>query len=362
MTPSREGARIALAVGAALALGFAVMACVSDQPWAAFRALLTGPLPSIERAADGRVVVHRLVRFGAWLQDATTLTLVGLAIAIPFRARQFSLGADGQLFMGALAAAAVSLGLGDTPTAMPLAFLAAAATGAGWGLVAGLLKTRFEANEIVTTLMLNVVAVQVYRLVVGRVLNDPTAGFITTPPLPEAATLAPLIARTTVTAMVLVAPAAVAAALFLLRRTTLGYEIDLAGANPWFAVRAGVPVARATALAFALGGVFAGLAGFHVSNALLKRLPIDLTPGIGLEGIVVALLARGRVGALPLAALGYAYLRVGAQAMERATDVPREVVLVIQALIILFVVSDRLAPLALGLMRRVRTSIGGRPA
>ncbi|MEE3625392.1 ABC transporter permease [Nitrospirillum sp. BR 11752] len=362
MTPSREGARIALAVGAALALGFAVMACVSDQPWAAFRALLTGPLPSIERAADGRVAVHRLVRFGAWLQDATTLTLVGLAIAIPFRARQFSLGADGQLFMGALAAAAVSLGLGETPTALPLAFLAAAAAGAGWGLMAGLLKTRFEANEIVTTLMLNVVAVQVYRLAVGRVLNDPSAGFITTPPLPEAATLAPLIARTTVTAMVLVAPAAVATALFLLRRTTLGYEIDLAGANPWFAVRAGVPVARATTLAFALGGAFAGLAGFHVSNALLKRLPVDLTPGIGLEGIVVALLARGRVGALPLAALGYAYLRVGAQAMERATDVPREVVLVIQALIILFVVSDRLAPLALGLMRRVRTSIGGKPA
>ncbi|WP_044560542.1 ABC transporter permease [Azospirillum sp. B4] len=361
MTPSREGARIALAVGAALVLGFAVMACVSDQPWAAFRALVTGPLPSIERAADGHLVMRRLVRFGAWLQDATTLTLVGLAVAIPFRARQFSLGADGQLFMGALAAAAVSLGLGGVPAvvALPLAFLAAALGGAAWGLLPGLLKTRFEANEIVTTLMLNVVAVQVYRLVVGRVLNDPTAGFITTPPLPDVATLAPLIARTNVTAMALVAPAAVAAALFLLRRTTLGYEIGLAGANPWFAARAGVPVARATALAFALGGAFAGLAGFHVSNALLKRLPVDLTPGIGLEGIVVALLARERVAALPLAALGYAYLRVGAQAMERTTDVPREVVLVIQALIILFVVSDRLVPLALGLARRAGARIRG---
>ncbi|MDE1145065.1 MAG: hypothetical protein PW843_00395 [Azospirillaceae bacterium] len=250
--------------------------------------------------------------------------------------------------MGALAAAAVSLALDGAPAviALPLALLAAALGGAAWGLLPGLLKTAVEANEIVTTLMLNVVAVQIYRLVVGHVLNDPTAGFITTPALPDAATLAPLIPRTNVTAMAGLALAATAAAAFLLHRTTLGFAIDLVGANPWFAARAGVAVPRAIALSFALGGLFAGLGGFHVSNALLQRLPIDLTPGIGFDGIVVALLARNRVAAIPLAALAYAYLRVGAQAMERTTDVPREMVQVIQALIILFVVSDRLWPLA----------------
>jgi simple sugar transport system permease protein len=359
MSARFEALRVLLAIALALALGLLLMACVSAEPLAAFHALLTGPLPVWTHTPDGHVVVRRLVRFGAWLEDATTLTLVGLAVAIPFRARQFSLGADGQLFMGALAAAAVSLAMGDVPAvvALPLALMAAALGGAAWGLLPGLLKTAVEANEIVTTLMLNVVAVQIYRLVVGHMLNDPNAGFITTPALPEAATLAPLIHRTNVTAMAVLALGAVAAAIFLLRRTTLGYEITLVGANPWFAARAGVPVLRATALSFALGGLFAGLAGFHISNALLKRLPIDLAPGIGFDGIVVALLARNRVAAIPLAALAYAYLRVGAQAMERTTDMPREMVQVIQALIILFVVSDRLPALArqaLGALRHGR--------
>ena len=99
-------------------------------------------------------------------------------------------------------------------------------------------------------------------------------------------------------------------------------------------------------LSMAIGGGFAAFAGLHLSNALLRRLPVDLSPGMGFEGLVVALLARNDPKAIPLAAFLYAYLRTGAQAMERSTDVSREVVLVIQAFMILFVVADRLLPQA----------------
>ena len=110
--------------------------------------------------------------------------------------------------------------------------------------------------------MLNVIAVQFYRLVITYVLRDPAAGFITTPALPDAATLAPLLARTNVSLMAVVAILAAIAAWFLLQRTTAGYEITVVAENPKFAEQAGLPVRRATALSMAFGGIFAGLAGF----------------------------------------------------------------------------------------------------
>ncbi|HEV8688671.1 MAG TPA: hypothetical protein VGQ91_00125, partial [Ideonella sp.] len=162
--------------------------------------------------------------------------------------------------------------------------------------------------------------------------------------LPEAAVLPNLLARTNVTAMLLIMPPVVVGAWALLMRTTVGYEIRTVGQAPAFARQVGMPVERAVMLSMALGGAFAAFAGVHVSNALLKRLPVDLMPGMGFEGLVVALLARNEPRNIPMAAFLYAWLRAGAQAMERTTDVSREVVLVIQAFIILFVVAERLLP------------------
>jgi general nucleoside transport system permease protein len=334
----------AVAVIAALAVGFLITALASESPVRAYLALITGALPDI-RWTDQGWQVRRLVRFGSVIEDAITLTFLGLAVAIPFRARQFSLGADGQMFLAALAAAAVSLYVGGPWFAvLPAAFVAAVLTGFAWGLVPGLLKARWNANEIVTTLMLNVIAVQFYRLVISQHMRDPAAGFLVTPLLPVAAILPGLMAHTNVTVMLFVLPFIVAAAWLLLQRTTVGYEIRTVGQAPSFARQVGMPVTRAVVLSMALGGAFAAFAGVHISNALLKRLPVDLNPGMGFEGLVVALLARNDPKSIPFAAFLYAYLRTGAQAMERTTDVSREVVLVIQAFIILFVVSERLLP------------------
>lgn len=341
----RQALKLPAAIAAALLVGFAITALVSEDPWRAWLALLTGALPDIRQSDAGSWQVHRLVRFGSVIEDAITLTFLGLAVAIPFRARQFSLGADGQMFLSALAAAAVSLTIGGPwYVVMPMAFAAALLTGFAWGLVPGWLKARHGASEIVTTLMLNLIALQLYRLVITQWMRDPSAGFLATPVLPDAALLPTLLARTNVTAMVFAVPLAAVAAWALLMRTTVGYEIRTVGQAPAFARQVGMPVGRAVMLSMAIGGGFAALAGVHVSNALLKRLPVDLTPGMGFDGLVVALLARHEPRNIPMAAFLYAYLRAGAQAMERTTDVSREVVLVIQAFIILFVVAERLLP------------------
>lgn len=344
-TPLPQALKLPFAMTAALLVGFAITALVSDEPWRAWLALLTGALPEFRHSPTEGWQVFRLVRFGQVIEDAITLTFLGLAIAIPFRARQFSLGADGQMFLAALAAAAVSLTVGGPwYLVMPATILAAVLTGFAWGLVPGWLKARYGASEIVTTLMLNLIAVQLYRLVITQWMRDPNAGFLATPVLPESALLPVLLPRTNVTAMLFLVPLVVLAAWALLMRTTVGYEIRTVGQAPAFARRVGLPVGRAMVLSMALGGAFAALAGVHVSNALLKRLPVDLNPGLGFEGLVVALLARNEPRHIPIAAFLYAYLRGGAQAMERSTDVSREVVLVIQAFIILFVVAERLLP------------------
>ncbi len=345
MNSPTSGRRPWMAIAIALALGFLLTCMVSTEPARAFRSLLSGALPDVSFNVDRGFEVRRWTRFGAVIEDTINLTLLGLAMVFGLRARQFSMGADGQFFLSALAATWVSVQLSALPMlALPLAALAAMAVGFCWGWVPGIMKARWDANEIVTTLMLNIVAIQIYRLVITYAFNDPAAGFLATPGLVPAVTFSSLVAHTNVTIFVIVAPMATGLAWFVLNRTALGYEIRAVGDSQAFAQQCGIPVRRTIALSMAIGGAFAGLAGLHLSNALLKRLPVDLTPGIGFEGLVVALLARNDPKNVLVAAFLYAYLKAGALAMERASDVPREMVLIIQALIVLLVVCERYIP------------------
>ncbi|MFZ6773914.1 ABC transporter permease [Undibacterium sp. SXout7W] len=339
--------RLPVAIIFALAVGFVVTAIFSKEPVRAFIILITGALPDIQWSETSGWHIMRVVRFCSALEDAITLTFLGLAIAIPFRARQFSLGADGQMFLSALMATVVSLYLpGPGFLVLPAAFCAAIFTGFLWGLLPGLLKARYQANEIVTTLMLNLIAIQFFRFVIAVYLRDPNAGFLASAVIPTATILPSLIPQTNLSAMIFMVPVVAAAAWWWLNRTTPGYEIRTVGEAPDFAKQAGMPVHRAIILSMATGGIFAAFAGIHISNALLKRLPVDMAPGLGFDGLVVALLARNDPKNIPLSAFFYAYLRTGAQAMERGSDVSREIVMLIQAFMILFIVADRLLPIA----------------
>ena len=350
-----EFVRIAVVVAVALLIGFVITLFFSDEPVRAFSELLTGPFPRIS-FEDG-FQIKGLNRFGNWIEESITLILIGLAVSIVFKANQFSLGADGQLFLGALAAGVVSLYV-DAPAFLhiALAFLAAGVAGFLWGWIPGILKAYVNVNEIVSTLMLNVIAVQLYQLILIQWLRDPTAGFIGTEYFRATAILPIVIPGTRITIALFVTLAAVVVVWFLMKRTPFGYALKILGANIHFAEYGGINTRRTIALSMAVSGILAGLAGAQMTMGLLKRLTLNLSPGIGFEGIVVALLARNSPVGVLIAGLFYGYLRTGAQIMERSSDVTREVVLIIQAIIILLITAERLFP-ALNQWRQKRDAV-----
>ncbi len=286
----------------------------------------------------------RVNRWAVWIQDAVTLILVGLAIAIVFRARQFSLGAEGQLYFGALVSGMIALNAGTLSPwlIIPLAVIAAMTAGFLWGLVPGVLKAYLGANELVATLMLNVIAVRFYELVLTFELKAPDAGYVASPQFPLAGQFPPLVAGTQVTIAVFMVIIAVLAVWLLITRTPLGYEIRMVGINRKFADYGGVNTRRTIMLAMAVSGIVAGLAGAHLSMGIHRMLILNISLGLAFEGVVVALLARNNPLVIPFTGLLYAYLRAGAQFMERDANVSFEVVRIIQAVIILLITAEAL--------------------
>lgn len=295
----------------------------------AYEALLLGPL-------------SRVNRWAIWIQDAITLILVGLAISIVFQAKQFSLGAEGQLYFGALFSGALALSVGNLPplAALGLALLSAATAGFLWGLLPGILKAYLGANELVSTLMLNTIAMRFYDMALTFELKDPRAGFTTTGMMPEAGLLPVLVADTRVTVAIFIVVLAVIAVWLLITRTTLGYEIRMMGANRKFAEYGGINTRRTIMLAMALSGILAGLAGAHLGIGIHRQLILNISLGLAFEGVVVSLLARNNPLVIPFAGLLYAYLRAGAQFMERDANVSFEIVRIIQAVIILLITAE----------------------
>jgi simple sugar transport system permease protein len=297
----------------------------------AYDAFLLGPL-------------GRVNRWAVWIQDALTLILVGLAIAIVFRAQQFALGAEGQLYFGALVSGAIALSSGNLPpiVVIPLALLGALTAGFIWGLLPGILKAYLGANELVATLMLNTIATRFYELVLTFQLKPPDAGYTASDDFPVVAQFPQIVSGTQVTVAIFLVIAAVVIVWLLINRTPLGYEIRMVGANRKFADYGGVNTKRTIMLAMAVSGVVAGLAGAHLSMGIHRMLILNISLGLAFEGIVVALLARNDPLVIPFTGLLYSYLRAGAQFMERDANVSFEVVRIIQAIIILLITAEAL--------------------
>ncbi len=288
--------------------------------------------------------IGRVNRWAVWIQDALTLILVGLAIAIVFRARQFSLGAEGQLYFGALISGLVVLAGGTLPgwLLIPVAILSAMTAGFLWGLIPGVLKAYLNANELVSTLMLNAVAVQFYELVLTFQLQPPDVGFTRSADFPAVGNLPVIVNGTQVTIAVFFVIIAVIAVWLLITRTPLGYEIRTVGNNLKFANYGGINTRRTIMLAMAVSGIVAGLGGAHLAMGIHRMLILNISLGLAFEGVVVALLARNNPLVIPFTGLLYAYLRAGAQFMERDANISFEVVRIIQAVIILLITAEGL--------------------
>ena len=302
-----------------------------SQSQLAFEALLLGP-------------IERVNRWGVWIQDAITLILLGMSFAIVFRAQQFSLGAEGQLYFGALVSGIIALNSPHVPGVIliPFIILASATAGFIYGLIPGALKAYLGANELVSTLMLNVIATRFFEMVLNFQLKPPDAGYVASAKFSENAVLPVIVASTQVTIAVFILAIVVFLSWLLIRRTPLGYEIRIIGSNLRFADYGGVNSKRTIMLVMAIGGIVAGLAGMHLANGIHRQLILNISFALAFEGVVVALLARLNVLVVPFTGLLYAYLRAGAQFMERDANVSFEVVRMIQAIIILLITAEAL--------------------
>jgi general nucleoside transport system permease protein len=290
---------------------------------------------------------------------ATPLILAGLGVALGFRAGLFNIGAEGQVIAGGLAAGFIGFWLHGLPVVLhlPLALLVGLAAGAAWGFIPGILKARTGAHEVITTIMLNYVAANLaLYLLSTSVFRRPGRTDPISEPVEASARLPHLAGQSLrLHGGILIALLAAAAVAWLLARSTWGFELRVAGANPSAAQTAGISVARATVLAMVLSGGLAGLAGANQILGLQYTLAPGFSGGIGFDAITLALLGRASPFGVVAAALLFGALRAGGLQMQAVTGTPIDIVLVIQSLIVIFVA----APALVRAIWRIKAARGG---
>ncbi|MEE3045804.1 MAG: ABC transporter permease [Pseudomonadota bacterium] len=258
------------------------------------------------------------------LTRATPLILTGLAAAMAFRAKLWNIGAEGQLYMGAMAAVAIGSGVIDGPSwiMIPVVMIAGMVAGALMLIGPTLMKTRLGVDEVVTTLLLNFIVLLFVQMMLEGALKDPMSmGWPQSEPIIDSAVFPPLIERMRVHfGLIIALVSAIALAVFV-KRTVWGFEIRAVGENAAAAKFAGISVTKTMILVAALSGGLAGLAGVAEVAGTRGYLATDLSPGYGYAGIVVAMLARLSPVGVIASALFVASVFVGADSMSRAIGV-----------------------------------------
>jgi ABC-type uncharacterized transport system permease subunit len=306
---------------------------MADGVWAAYKALFVGAFGSIYGVSET-------------LFAATPLILTGLAVALGFRAGLFNIGVTGQMLIGGMAAIWVGLNI-TLPGFLhiPLALVAAVLAGAVWAGIAGLLKARTGAHEVITTIMLNFIAIFLVEFLLKTpAFQDPSRNNPISEQLPPSARFPEIFGSDyRVTIGLLIAAAAVIFVSWLLFRSSWGFEFRAVGFNPVASRYAGMKVAGLYVLVMAISGGLAGVAG---ANQVMGLSPYQVTTAfagtIGFDAIALALLGRSHPVGVLWAALLFGALKSGGRAMQAAAQIPLELVSVIVALIIVFIAAPEL--------------------
>ncbi|HYM50612.1 MAG TPA: ABC transporter permease [Candidatus Limnocylindrales bacterium] len=344
----------------AFLLGAVIVAATGGNPVAAYQALICGGFGLLCTGGENAgLQISNTVVF------LTPLIMTGVAVALPFRAGLFNIGAEGQLIVGAIACTAVGVHFATLPTAvlLPLVLIAGMAAGACWAGVVGVLKATTGAHEVVTTIMLNYVAQWLLRyLIIGGPLQLKN-GFSVSSPIGAGAHLPRLLPNSNTLIIfglpasvyrihtgLLVALAAAAIYAFVLWRTAFGYEVRAVGQSQKAARYAGVSVRRTIILTMLVSGAFAGLAGAvqiaAVDHNLTDKYFADTT---GFDAIAVALLGLGTAAGIVLAAILFGALHAGGAVMQADAGISGNLVYVLQALILFSIAANFLRSLKLRL-------------
>lgn len=323
------------AVFTALLIG-AIVIWVTGKDWvAAYVGLWQGSFGSLD------AIITTVVR-------STPFIICGLGVGLGFKSGLFNIGAEGQLYAGALLAVLVGSSLSGLSSLIhiPLAIAAGALGGLLYGAIPGFLKARAGAHEVINTIMLNYVALRMTEWLIKSktpyLLGDPNdvTGASTLPVLDSARL--PAIPGTRLHAGILMALLLVGGVYWLLYRTTVGFEFRTAGTNPNAAKYAGMHVPRTIILAMALSGMLAGLAGAGEVLGVEGRLRADFFAGLGFDSIAVALLARSNPFGIIASGLLWGGLITGARLMQVRAELSIDLIKIVQALIIMFVAADQI--------------------
>ncbi len=314
-----------------------------DAVWSAYKALFSGSVINFSAYTVGEAIKP----FTESLYTATSLIFAGLAVALPFRAGLFNIGAQGQLIAGAIVAGYIGFTWDlPFPIHMIVAIVGGMVAGSLWGGIAGFLKARTGAHEVIVTIMLNWIAIYLLQyLLTLDAFQRPGRDDPLSPPVAASARLPKILGEDY--RLNLGFLLALLAALFiwwLLERSTIGFEYRAVGANPSAARTAGINVPRAITGVMVVAGGMAGLAGMNqiLGGSTEYALGNGIAGDIGFDAITVALLGRSTPLGVVLAGILMGALRAGGSTMQAATGTPIDIVLVVQSLIVLLIAAPPL--------------------
>ena len=267
------------------------------------------------------------------------LMLMALGFAVPLKANKFNIGLEGQLILGAIGATAAGILLADLPAflLLPMAILAGILFGALWAALPAWLLYRFNINEILTTVLMNFVAFSLMDYIATEVWGDPGAGHPTTIPIAPGAYMPLLVSSPPLNAGILIALLTAVVVYIYTNRTVSGYELGATGSNPRASMVYGINTRTMFLLSLIIGGALAGLAGAIEVTGVQHRLIEGMQSNYLQLGIIIGLIAKGNIRAIPLVAFFIAVLEVGASAMQRTMMIPVEIVFIVEALILIFI-------------------------
>lgn len=319
---------VAVAIGVTFAITAGPILLAGANPIEAYIAFVVTPLTSQFTLLEVLV-------------SATPIVLTGAAVAIAFRAGYWNIGAEGQLLLGAIAAAGIGTAVGGLPPPLALLLMigGGAVAGAAWALLPALLRVRFGIDEVVTTLLLNPVALLLVNGLLHGPWRDPVTGFPESPRIAASAEFPTLMDRSRLHLGFLLALAVVVVAWYVLARTPAGLRLRAAGLSPHGARFAGINVSRTLLGAALVSGAIAGIAGVSEVAGIQNRLTGGLSPGYGYTGIVVATLGTLTMPGVAMAAVFLGDLTVGASSAARSLGIPSQLGAVVQGVLLLTTVA-----------------------
>lgn len=321
--------RTAVSMLVAVLVAFVIILLVSDQPVESIRIFLAAPF-STKRY------------LGNIIETAVPLIFSGLAMAVMFKTNLFNMGCEGVYFIAGIAGSFAAIWLKLPPVFFPiLCIIMGAVAGILVMLVPGVLKAKYGASELVTSLMMNNILQGVGLFVLNNVIRDPSVASLVSYKYRSNALLATIIPGTRVHAGFLIALACVALTYLFLYKSKWGYEIRMTGDNVHFAKASGINVTKVIILVHVVAGALAGAGGIIECIGMHKRFEWTALPGYGFDGAMIAMLANNNPVAVIGSALFVSYLRVGADLVNRSSDIPTEMISILQSIIILLISAER---------------------